>query len=610
MKSSPSPPPPPAFRIGALFRLNPSAPRWPAALRAALSVALPVAAGWAVGDISAGFMATIGAFTALYASDRPYANRALVLACIALSLALVVSLGVWTQHVPLIAVPVVVVIAMTATFLCNSLRTGPPGAYMFALSCAAGTAMPVSHLAVWQVALLVLSGGALSWVVHMAGALIRPRGPERDAVAAAARAVARFADAAGNAGQDSARHAAALALHNAWAALVTFQPVRPRPNGTLTRLRTLTRELHLLFAACVNASGEPSTVIATRARDIGASATSPDAAAERTDPSHIPLGRLGTGALLRENLRPWSPALVTAARVGIAVAAAGATGAAFGLARAYWAMAAAVLVLHQGLDWTRTLQRGFERMAGTLVGLCLAGTILALHPAGLALVAAMMILQFAIEMAVTRNYALAVVFITAIALIISSGGHQDPDTGQLLWARGVDTVIGCLIALGVHVLTAPRGQAVSIRREIVRTLATIRTALDCIATGSVTTEPARRARRDLQHSIFSLVASCETEMGGIPRQRDAADRLWPAVVATQRLSYRVLAFCWAFEEADAEPPARTLPTQAELTNLTGALAAIIAGAQAQTSPVLPSALPDFLRPEVQNLAASLVPEAR
>ena len=139
--------PPPALRIGALFSLNPSTPRWPAALRAALSVALPVAAGWVAGDISAGFMATIGAFTALYASDRPYANRALVLACIALALALVVSLGVWTQHVPMIAVPVIVVIAMMATFLCNSLRTGPPGAYMFALSCAAGTAMPVSHLA-------------------------------------------------------------------------------------------------------------------------------------------------------------------------------------------------------------------------------------------------------------------------------------------------------------------------------------------------------------------------------------------------------------------------------------------------------------------------------
>jgi uncharacterized membrane protein YccC len=269
-------------------------------------------------------------------------------------------------------------------------------------------------------------------------------------------------------------------------------------------------------------------------------------------------------------------------------------------------MAAAVLVLHQGLDWTRTLQRGVERMAGTVAGLCLAGAILALHPAGLALVAAMMVLQFAIEMTVTRNYALAVVFITAIALIIGSGGQQDSDTVQLLLARGVDTVAGCLIALCVHLLTAPRGQPVSIRRDIIRTLATIQSALQYVATGSVTTEPARRARRDLQHHIFSLVTSCETEMGGRPRQRDAAERSWPAVVATQRLGYKVLATCWVLEEAGTGPPL----THADLAQVTAALAAIGAAAEAETTPVLPSGISDFLQPELQNLAASLVPKRR
>ena len=30
---------------------------------------------------------------------------------------------------------------MNATFLCNALNVGPPGAYMFALACAVGTAL-------------------------------------------------------------------------------------------------------------------------------------------------------------------------------------------------------------------------------------------------------------------------------------------------------------------------------------------------------------------------------------------------------------------------------------------------------------------------------------
>ncbi|MDE1995962.1 MAG: hypothetical protein KGI75_25915, partial [Rhizobiaceae bacterium] len=112
------------------------------ALRAALSTGLAIGFGLAVGDVSAGLLATMGAFTALYASDRPYFNRAIILTGIAISLTLVVSLGLWSQHFPWLAVPLVVAIAMVATFTCNALRIGPPGAYIFALACAAGTAIP------------------------------------------------------------------------------------------------------------------------------------------------------------------------------------------------------------------------------------------------------------------------------------------------------------------------------------------------------------------------------------------------------------------------------------------------------------------------------------
>ena len=50
-------------------------------------------------------------------------------------------------------------------------------------------------------------------------------------------------------------------------------------------------------------------------------------------------------------------------------------------------------------------------------------------------------------MTVIRNYALAVVFITAAALTIAAGGHPVPHVGHMLWVRGSDTVIGCVIGL-------------------------------------------------------------------------------------------------------------------------------------------------------------------
>ncbi len=169
-------PRPPSFSMGVLFSLRRSGARWPYACRAALSIGVPVATGWVAGDISAGLIATIGSFTSMYASDRPYLNRARLLACIALSFSAIVSLGAWVHQWPAAAVPVVIAIAMVATFLCHSLRIGPPGAYLFALVCATGTAIPISPD---RIGWLVLGGGIVAWVVHMGGAPVRATRPRK-----------------------------------------------------------------------------------------------------------------------------------------------------------------------------------------------------------------------------------------------------------------------------------------------------------------------------------------------------------------------------------------------------------------------------------------------
>lgn len=608
----PAPPPPPAFRLGALFKLRPAGRRWPFAARASIGMGLPVLVGWAAGDITAGMTATIGAFTALYGSDRPYLNRAVYLAVIAVSLAVAVTLGVGAAEISLLVVPTVVVIAVVATFLCNALRIGPPGAYMFALACAAGTAMPIGHLTLLQIGLLILAGGSFAWLAHMAGALVSPRGPERAAVVAAAEAVARFAEAVGTPNEDNARHATALALHDSWTALVTHQPARPRPAGALSHLRAINRELNLIFVGAMNAAvdaGPSLGAIASEARSLAAEAMDTRAGTERTDPNHIPLGHHGFLESLRESLRPWSPPLLVAARVGAATAVAGTIGAALGLERAYWTMAAAVLMLHQGFGWTRSLQRGVERMGGTMVGLILAGAILAIHPQGLWLVVTLMLIQFTIEMTVIRNYALAVVFITAAALTIAAGGHPVPDIGHLLWVRGVDTVIGCMTGLAVLALTTPRSVATRIPQEIISTLAALRTTLGLAAKGEIATADALQARRDLQHRTIVLLQTYEAGLDAAPWHGNAADRSWPAVVATQRLVYRVLATCWSLENAGANVApemASTLFGPDGEQQIDSALTVLSDAIHGGSRPAPLPRVPEFLSTEMHNLHNSYV----
>ena len=464
-------PPPPPHGMRALFSVKDAPNRWPVGLRAAICVGAPLVAGWLTGQTSLGLMASLGAFTSLYGSGRPYLNRARYLALVALSFAWAVALGMTVEGIPLLVVPTVVVIAMVATYVCVVLRVGGPGAYMFTLTCAAGTALPTAGLAPWQAGLLVLSGGAFAWVVHMVPALLRPRGPEKHAVAAAGRAVSAYAQAVGTARAPGARHSAALALSAAWTALVTYQPARLPQGATLSRLQGINRELHLLFAETLRASELTETVgaaVAEKASSLGTAAGNPPPATWHGQ--SLPLGAPGIWEALRDGLRHGSVSRLVVLRVGAAALIAGIAAALLGLDRAYWAVAASVLILHAGMDWTRTLQRGAERLLGTWVGLLLAGAVLLVHPQGLWLVLVIMVVQFTIESTVMRNYALATVFITTAAITIASGGQKVGDVPGLLLARGVDTTIGCVIALLVFVVLTPRARLTRIPEALSKTL--------------------------------------------------------------------------------------------------------------------------------------------
>ena len=182
--------------------------------------------------------------------------RGVHLGVVAASFSIVVALGNWAAAIPWVGVLTVSLIAMAAVLVCNALSVGPPGAYMFVLACAAGIGVAAEHLASWHIGLLVAAGGAFAWLVHMSGALLNFRGPEKSAVGAAAEGVAQYLDAIGSPDEESTRRKAAAALHQSWNVLVTFQSGDPRPNSTLQQLRVNNHELHILFAQAMTAAAE------------------------------------------------------------------------------------------------------------------------------------------------------------------------------------------------------------------------------------------------------------------------------------------------------------------------------------------------------------------
>ena len=133
-------------------------------------------------------------------------------------------------------------------------------------------------------------------------------------------------------------------------------------------------------------------------------------------------------------------------RLTLAGAIAVAVSAPLGLPRAYWVVLTVVVILQNGHTVRLSALRGVHRVLGTLLGLGVFALIALIGPEGLVLAFALMALQFVVEMVIIRNYGLALIFITPLAMLISTqGGH----VAEIIADRVLDTLIGTAIALVV-----------------------------------------------------------------------------------------------------------------------------------------------------------------
>lgn len=138
--------------------------------------------------------------------------------------------------------------------------------------------------------------------------------------------------------------------------------------------------------------------------------------------------------------------------VGVLVAGAAAT--ASGIGHPYWAMVSAVVPL-VARDFTHQVVRGMHRVLGTAAGLLVAAALLAVDLPGIVVVLVVALLQVLAELFVGRNYALALVAVTPLALLMVHLAAPVP-ASTLLADRGLETLIGVLAGLLVGYLTRVR----------------------------------------------------------------------------------------------------------------------------------------------------------
>jgi hypothetical protein len=152
------------------------------ALRAGISMAVPLVALWLTGHLELSLYATFGAFTALYGRNHSHLARfrmqTLAAATLVSAVVIGTAVGVFAAR-EWIVVPVVAVAAAVATLLSNAVHLHPPGALFVTFAIAACASVPSTPSTIGLALLTASASAALSLAIGALGA-VRPAARHRE----------------------------------------------------------------------------------------------------------------------------------------------------------------------------------------------------------------------------------------------------------------------------------------------------------------------------------------------------------------------------------------------------------------------------------------------
>jgi uncharacterized membrane protein YccC len=452
-------------------------------LRAAVAAGLVLAGSLLVADLTVGGIAYLGVACAVsFVGRGDYRSRAANVGAQAVGAAFGMTVGALVPDTAPWVIGAAVVVGVLAGMVG---RIGPAstGGAVMAVIGVAYTQFGRLAMPWWEPVLAYLVGSALVLALSLVGAVWHRDRYRRATVSAVFDAAADLVEAAPGAAAEQARHRLALASAAARQAVAGYR-LRPVAGPLLAAWSAARAAAAIAAETSVAAmpglagtgadptgsAGSGAVSPRSAGRAAGSGATPVDGATESADvgrawrcrarevragelagfPAAPPARGRAVGSALRGATT--TAALWVGARIGLCV------GLATALAillhppeHAFWIPLTVAVVLRP--EYGAVLVRAVHRFLGTVVGVVAVAVLVTLTstPAWLALAAALALGGAAF--AAPRVYGLAVVGITGSALLSVAVG--DPQ-GVQVWARLLDTALGCALALVVGVLLWPR----------------------------------------------------------------------------------------------------------------------------------------------------------
>ncbi len=522
-----------ARQVMAFTEIKSAPGRWRFAVEATFLAAISLTVVSLVFSPSLAIVGLTGAFLAVTARTRPLRARATILAIMYCGYVISVAAGALTGSRPWLLTMSLTVISVVAVLGYNALVGDQPGPMFLVLGAAIASYLPTIGIPVAAVVQInVLAAGSACLTALLLQAL-RHDTTVRDVVDAAEKSITAYTQTVPGEGDPAERGKLRDAAYASVfrASSVLESAVGSNPHGRRwVRANTRLRQLHVALVQRISLARLGDAPVAVgdmeQSRYLG-----------------LPSARY----LLRWGLSKRSLPWLAARRLAAAVLLTCAVSYGFGVGQPYWAVMATALIITIGADRLSLTHRALHRLSGTLVGVLLFFVLHLLDLGGVALLAAALLLVFTMQMVVVRNYALGAVFITPMALLISSAGAPSRPVLEVAGLRILDTAIGAACSLVVIWVSSRGTPILLVRRQYRRALRALEHLLVLLAEGEHATEHGFSARRDLAFEQLQCAQILRIAQVDLPLTLGSWDEMEGAL---NEVSYTVLAACWT-----VDPPA-------------------------------------------------------
>ncbi len=570
-------------------------------LRAALAIGLPTAVGMALDQGAAAALVALGALPAITGDNGgPYRNRALSIGSTVFGGALgyllgnlIAGHGLWTS-----AAMMVLVLAASLVGTFNNIAA--VATLQFATYVIVGSSL-TSTLPPWLPPVLVGAGGLFGLALTLSGWVVNPIAPERAAVAQAYRKLAAMFAAIGTSRVMAARRDMEAAMTTAYDTVLAARGRSAGPTPRLARLAaqlqactpltnaalTLARAGRVLPPECarvmnhvadrVENDAEPDArddIAALRRAGMpqlaealeqvqlllnGARAAQPDAFATlQPAPARTPW------RVLVRTYRPGPTTVRYLVRLGLCLLAAEAVALAAALPRSYWVPLIVVVVFKP--NFGSVFARALQSCAGSVVGVGISATVLAVDRGGLASLLTVAALAALLPWSIRRNYGLFSAIMLPILMLLI--GALQPGSWAIALARLVDVGVAAAIVLLVGYLPWIRIERSNLDHAVSTATSTLAAYLNTVFQA----DPDKR--HDLRARAYSRLSDLRVALQrGLSEPRLVSRRAlawWPVEVALERVANAISDTAWSLPAGQAAPPA------AEVAQLAAALDRIAA----------------------------------